>query len=378
MTENRPLRILVVDDTVVFRKAVSDILDELPGVEVVGVAHNGKIALSKITSLKPDLLTLAIEMPEMIGLEVLDYLGKEDSDTGAIMLSTLTQHGADMTMKGLELGAFDFIPKPQGRSLKENKKIIKDALAPMLKAFARRLEIKTILKGDHSPSYFPQRDRTEKVEPAKLRTISERMGAITRQMGKSEIIAIGVSTGGPNALARVMPQIPQELGVPILIVQHMPPVFTHSLARSLDAKCHIEVKEAVDGESIRPNVAYIAPGGKQMRVAAGLDGKNRIIRITDDPPENSCKPSVDYLFRSVANHYVGRTTGVIMTGMGTDGAESLRLMKKSGAIVIAQDAASCVVYGMSKEVIEGGNADIVAPLDKIATEIIRTVKNSCH
>ncbi len=365
MTADKPLRVLVVDDTVIFRKTVSDILDELPGAEVVGIAHNGKIAISKIASLKPDLLTLDIEMPEMNGLEVLDHIRRKGINVGAIMLSTLTQQGGDMTMKALELGAFDFIPKPQGNDMKENKRAIRDTLAPMLKAYARRKEIKSILKGGPTGP--------GKVKASRPAGIVQRMGAISGKRAKAEIVAIGISTGGPNALARMMPKIPPDLGVPILIVQHMPPVFTQSLATSLNAKCPIEVREAVNGEPVQPNTALIAPGGKQMKIAAGADGKNRIIRITNDPPENSCKPSVDYLFRSVAHHYVGRATGVIMTGMGSDGLESLKLMKKNGATIIAQNEATCVVYGMSKEPIESGVADVVAPLDKIAGEIARTI-----
>ena len=191
---------------------------------------------------------------------------------------------------------------------------------------------------------------------------------------KPEIVGIGVSTGGLKALAQMMPQLPPNLKVPILIVQHMPPIFTQSLAMSLNSKCPFEVREAIDGEPVQPNIAIIAPGGKQMKVVAGVDGKSRIVRITDDPPENSCKPSVDYLFRSIAQHYVGRSAGVIMTGMGTDGNIGLKLMKRNGSIIIAQDEATCVVYGMPKEAVENGIADIIAPLDRIAEEICRSIK----
>jgi len=369
MTADKPLRVLVVDDTVIFRKTVSDILMELPGVEVVGIAHNGKIAISKISSLNPDLLTLDIEMPEVNGLEVLEYIRKGALDVGAIILSTLTHEGGEMTIKALELGAFDFIPKPQGNDMKENRRIIKNTLAPMLKAYARRKEIKSILKDGPQPAGEARTPLRHTTRPS---SIIQRMGAITGKRGRSEIVAIGVSTGGPTALSKMLPEISPNLGVPVLIVQHMPPIFTQSLANSLNTKCAMKVKEAVDGESVQPNMVFIAPGGKQMKVAAGADGKSRIIRITDDPPEKSCKPSVDYLFKSVAQHYVGRATGVIMTGMGSDGLEGLKQMKKNGAIVIAQDETSCVVYGMSKEPIESGIVDIVAPLDKIAGEITRT------
>ncbi|MCD6224247.1 MAG: chemotaxis response regulator protein-glutamate methylesterase [Deltaproteobacteria bacterium] len=362
MIKNK-LRVLVVDDTVVYRKIVSDVLSELPDVEVVGVAHNGKIAIAKIKALKPDLLTLDIEMPEVNGLEVLKYLQKSTSGTGAVMLSTLTSKGGDMTMQALELGAFDFIPKPQSGTMADNKKAVKDALEPMVKAFADRKSVKNILSGVTRKGLVRTGENTVKRSAT---------GAGTKRQ-KSEIIGIGISTGGPNALAAMMPGIPSNIGVPILIVQHMPPVFTKSLAKSLNSRCAIEVREAVNGEPLIPNTALIAPGGKQMKIVAGADGKRRVIKITDDPPENSCKPSVDYLFRSIAYHYVGRATGVIMTGMGSDGTTGLKLMKRNGATIIAQDEASCVVYGMPKAPAEAGIVDTVAPLDKIAAAITGTV-----
>jgi two-component system chemotaxis response regulator CheB len=359
------LRILVVDDTVVYRKIVSDVLMELPDVEVVGTAYNGKSALMRIKSLQPDLLTLDIEMPEMNGLEVLQHLQQEAPRVGAIMLSTLTQEGGAMTMRALELGAFDFIPKPQSGTMAENKLAVKQALEPMIKAFARSRQIRerlgVIPKG--APGVRPVQRSVTTVSAPVSKSI----------LGNSAIIAIGVSTGGPSALAKMLPQLPGNLGVPIVIVQHMPPLFTQSLANSLNGKCALEVREAKQGEPLMPNVAYIAPGGKQMKIVAGPDGKARVIKITDDPPVNNCKPSVDYLFHSVADHFVGRATGVIMTGMGSDGTVGLKQMKNNGATIIAQDEASCVVFGMPKEPVESGLADVVAPLDRIAGEIVKTV-----
>lgn len=371
MKNNNHLRVLIVDDTIVYRKAVSDVMAEFPDVEVVGTANNGKIAMSKIASLKPDLLTLDIEMPEMNGLDVLERMKLEAPDVGAIVLSTLTHKGGELTMHALELGAFDFITKPETDSLEESRKAIKDTIAPMLKAFSRRREIKNILKGK-----FPAlRTGTEKRSTLGSENVVQRMRNITgRRMRRAEIVGIGISTGGPKALAEMMPQFPSDISAPILIVQHMPPIFTKSLATNLNSKCAFDVKEANDGEALRPNTAFIAPGGKQMKIAAGVDGKSRIIRVVDDPPENSCRPSADYLFRSIAQHYVGRATGVIMTGMGSDGNLGLKLMKRSGSIIIAQNEATCVVYGMPKEPIESGTVDVVAPLEKIAEEICRTVK----
>ncbi len=369
MMNASPLKVLVVDDTVVYRKIVSDAISELPDVEVVGTAHNGKAAMIKIASLKPDLLTLDIEMPEMSGIEVLDKLQKNAPQVGAIMLSTLTSEGGNMTMKALELGAFDFIPKPQSGTMAENKIKIAALLGPMLKAFARNRRTTGILR--NSPSAFRS---TVNKNRAMGKSTGRTRSPVTARAAQSEIIAIGISTGGPNALAKMLPRIPREISAPIVIVQHMPPVFTKSLATSLNSKCAIEVREAVNGEPIKPGLALIAPGGKQMKIVAGADGKNRVVKITNDPPENSCKPSADYLFRSVAHHYVGRSTGVIMTGMGSDGTKGLQMMKTNGATVIAQNEATCVVFGMPKEPIESGVADVVSPLDKIADEIVKTVK----
>ncbi|MFZ1983337.1 MAG: chemotaxis response regulator protein-glutamate methylesterase [Desulfatitalea sp.] len=360
------IRVLVVDDTVLYRKIVSDVLMELPDVEVVGTAYNGKSALMRVKSLQPDLLTLDIEMPEMNGLEVLQHLQQQAPRVGAIMLSTLTQEGGAMTMRALELGAFDFIPKPQSGTMAENKQAVKMALAPMIKAFARSRQIRERLGS--LPKSAPV------VRPI-LRTKTATSPVSANRLGTAAIIAIGISTGGPNALAQMLPKLPGDIGVPIVIVQHMPPLFTQSLANSLNSKCAIEVREAKQGDPLEPNVAYIAPGGKQMKIVAGADGKARVIKITNDPPVNNCKPSVDYLFHSVADHYVGRATGVIMTGMGSDGTAGLRQMKNNGAVIIAQDEESCVVFGMPKEPIESGLADVVAPLELIAGEIVKTVSS---
>lgn len=355
---------MVVDDTVVYRKIVSDVLTSLPGVEVVGTAHNGKAALMKIKTLQPDLITLDIEMPEMNGLQVLEELQRSGIDTGVVMLSTLTQQGGAMTMRALELGAFDFIPKPQSGTMAENMATVKKALEPIIKGFLRSRNIRTKLS--RNGSLRPRRVSAKPAAPVRP------MPARGKRMGASSIIAIGISTGGPNALAKMLPMLPANINVPVVIVQHMPPVFTQSLAKSLDNKCKLTVCEATNGEPLKPNVVYIAPGGKQMKIVAGADGKHRVIKITNDPPENSCKPSADYLFRSVADHYIGRATGVIMTGMGSDGTLGLKQMKQNGSVVIAQDEASCVVFGMPKEPIQAGIVDVVTPLGNIAKEIFKT------
>jgi two-component system, chemotaxis family, protein-glutamate methylesterase/glutaminase len=364
---DEPLKVLVVDDSLLYRKVLTDLLGEFPMVRVVGSAPNGRIALTRIPTLQPDLITLDVEMPEMDGLEVLKIIQDQGLEVGVIMCSTLTQRGSDTTIAALERGAFDFIAKPEGASLEENRRILRSALAPLVQAFGRRRSIKKILQG-HSP---PPGQREKGPNPAAAPC---RPAGISFRRRHSQVVGIGVSTGGPAALARMLPQLPADLGTPVLIVQHMPPLFTRSLAQSLDARCALKVEEAADGMPIRPNVALIAPGGRHMKVDNGPEPGRKIIRITDAPPENSCRPSVDYLFRSLAEHYGEQTTAVIMTGMGSDGTAGLRLLKSRGAAIIAQDEATCVVYGMPREPVETGLADVVAPLSALAAEICRMVK----
>lgn len=371
MLLSKKLRVLVVDDTIVYRKAVSDIIEEMPETELVGVAHNGQIALSKIKTLKPDLITLDIEMPVMNGLEVLQALAKDFPDVGAIMLSTLTAEGSMMTMKALEFGAFDFILKPQSsRNALDGKQEIKKLLHPIIKAFKQS----RLRSGSRTATPAARTQPQKPLRPLTRPNDKRAPVSPSSHRGKSEIVTIGISTGGPNALSQMLPKLPGNLGVPVLVVQHMPPVFTASLANSLDKKCALRVKEAEHGEVLENNVIYIAPGGKQMKISAKADGHHRMIQITNDPPENSCKPAVDYLFRSIGDYYVGRTTAVIMTGMGSDGTKGLEKLRQKGAFIIAQDEASCVVYGMPKAPIDQGLADKILPLNKIAEEITKSVR----
>ena len=359
------LKVLIVDDTIVYRKIVGDVLKDIPGVEIVGVANNGKIALSKIQTLKPDILTLDIEMPEVNGIEVLEQLARMQSPPIAVMLSTLTQQGSEMTIKALELGAFDFIPKPDQGSMSENLEKVKQAILPIIDTLKRQKLTRDRIRGAISKPRIVSKPADA---PSSYRSVQKRSKKIP-----SEIVGIGISTGGPNALSAMIPELPANLKAPVLIVQHMPPIFTKSLANSLNTKSKLEVQEAQNGDIIEIGKIYIAPGGKQMKIVAGSDGISRIIKITDDPPINSCKPSVDYLFTSIAQYYVGRATGVIMTGMGSDGTEGLKQMKNTGSLIIAQDEPSCTVYGMPKKPIESGITDIIAPLNKIAEEITKTV-----
>ncbi len=366
------LRALVVDDTALFRKVVSDALALLPDVEVAGTAPNGKIALERAESLKPDLVTLDIEMPDMDGIEVLEAIKQRGLECGVVMVSSHTLKGGELTIRALEKGAFDFITKPGGGNVQANLEAMRDALLPIVNVYRRKREIRSILgtAGAHAPAAAP----AVAAAPAQKAPSQVEAPARLVEPGKADFVLIGVSTGGPNALARLLPGLPANFPAPVFIVQHMPPLFTQSLAESLNGRCSLRVKEAEDGEIAQAGKIYIAPGGKQMRAAAGAKGEV-VLRITDEPPENNCKPSVDTLFRSFANHFPGRATAVIMTGMGSDGVLGLRLLKRHGCRVLAQDEASCVVFGMPGEAVKAGVVDVIAPLDRLAEEIRRSVKN---
>jgi two-component system, chemotaxis family, protein-glutamate methylesterase/glutaminase len=362
------MRAVVVDDSVVFRRVVSEALERIPGVQVVATASNGRQAVQRVLELKPDLVSLDIEMPELDGLQVLEALRDARCDAGVIVLSGLTARASSLTVKALERGAFDFITKPAADSIEQSRELVLEALRPRVNAFARRREIQALLRkpGTPAPAPKPPELKPQPTPPAPEPAARAMPGR------KPDMVLIGVSTGGPKALAQLLPGIPQNLGVPILIVQHMPPMFTASLAESLAPKCRIRVREARAGETLEANTAYIAPGGRQMRIVKG-EGPG-VIQVTDDPPENNCRPAVDYLFRSVANHCPGRAMAVILTGMGSDGVLGLRLLKRHGCHVIAQDEASCVVYGMPRAAVEAGVVDTVLPLDQIAVRIAAQVR----
>jgi two-component system chemotaxis response regulator CheB len=361
-------RVLVVDDTVVFRRIVCDALAGVPRVEVVGTASNGRLAMARMAALQPDLVTLDIEMPEMNGIEVLEAMAATGMNAGVIMLSSLTVRGGEMTVRALELGAFDFLTKPEGGNMEANLGHLRAQLLPMVRAFERRSEIRAILRGDASR---PAPDPLPPALPAPAASLLRPVRGLRRK--GPLLVLIGVSTGGPGALAKLVPALPGDLGAPVFIVQHMPAMFTRPLADSLDQKSAIRVKEAQDGEAAEANCAYLAPGGRHMKLAVGPKGEI-IVRVTDDPPENGCRPAVDYLFRSAALHFPGRSVAAILTGMGRDGTDGLRMLRRSGCFSIAQDEASCVVFGMPKEAIQAEVVDTVAPLEMIGAAIVRSVR----
>jgi two-component system chemotaxis response regulator CheB len=359
------LRILVVDDTTIFRRVVSSILSEVPGVEVVGTASNGKIAMARIAALRPDLVTLDIEMPEMNGIEVLEAMRAAGITAGVIMLSALTARGRQMTVRALELGAFDFVTKPEGGAANASVAHLRGLLCPMIQAFDRRHAVRTILRQNAAPGA-----PVEVLPAPQLPAVPLAPARITRT--GSPMVLIGVSTGGPSALAKLVPELPDDLGAPVFIVQHMPAMFTGPLAASLDKKSAIRVKEAEDGEIAQANCAYLAPGGRHMKLAAGRNGEV-MVRITDDPAEHGCRPSVDYLFRSAALHFPGRSTAAILTGMGSDGTAGLRMLKRGG---VFDRAGRSQLRGFrnAEEAIQAAVVDVVVPVELIAAAIVRSVR----
>jgi two-component system chemotaxis response regulator CheB len=357
--DNPLLRALVVDDSALYRKFVRTVLEDFPEVEVVGTAANGRIGLNKIETLKPDLVTLDLEMPELDGLGLLRELSARGSDVATIMISSHTADGAKTTNTALQLGAFDFVLKPTGRKPEDSRTLLKADLDPKIRACISVLKRK--------------RARTQSIRPARsadnaVRRMAEKVNGFRP---KTKILGIGISTGGPVALNRLLPRLPGNFPCPILIVQHMPPLFTKSLANDLNKICALEVKEAENGMIAEPGQVLIAPGGAHMGVVK-VDRKPTIY-ITDDPPERNCKPAVDFLFRSIAEDYGNSAVGAILTGMGDDGTEGCKLMKKAGAMIIAQDEASCVVYGMPRSVFEAGLTDQVVPLDDMPASLLEAV-----
>lgn len=363
------IRVLVVDDSMVYRTVVRESLAAIPGVEIVGSANNGRIAIEKIELLTPDLVTLDFEMPEVDGLGVLRWMRQHRSTSKAIMLSALTHEGAAATMKALQEGALDFVVKPSGIDARQNVQELVDALK-------QRVQTIRFLKEKHSRSLKPP------LQPLKPASILAPTPATSAQRSADRparpmshpvsVVGIGVSTGGPDALRVMLPMLPADLRVPVLLVQHMPPVFTKSLAESLDKLCRLRVCEAQDGQIVKAGEVLIAPGGHQMKVVKEADVVK--IRLTDDAPIQSCKPSVDYLLESLKDVYGARCLSVIMTGMGYDGADSSKALHQLGGPVIAQNEATCIVYGMPRRPVTEGYANVVSPLDQIAGHIVRYVK----
>ncbi len=347
------IRVLIVDDAVVIRRIVSDVLGADPEIEVVGTAANGKIGLARIPQLNPDLVTLDVEMPEMDGLQTIREIRKTYPRLPVIMFSTLTSRGASATLDALSAGASDYVTKPANvGSVAVAMARIREELIPKIKHLCQKA------------SPVPRQDAAAPIMARSIRTIPRIAGAV-------EAVVIGVSTGGPNALAEVIPAIPGTLPVPVLIVQHMPPVFTKVLAERLNQQSALMVKEGEAGERIVPGVVYIAPGDWHMSVERiGTDCR---IRLTQSPPENSCRPAADVLMRSAATAFGAGTLGVVLTGMGQDGLRGSEAIQDAGGSIFVQDEATSVVWGMPGYVARANLADRQVPLSEVASEITRRV-----
>lgn len=345
------IRVLVVDDSVVIRRLVTHALEEDPLLEVVGAASNGAIALQRIPQLNPDVLTLDIEMPEMDGLETLRRVRREHSQLRVVMFSTLTERGAAVTLDALTLGADDYVPKASNEgSLDRSMARLREELIPKIKQFFH-------VPGPVSQAAAPQPASI----PAPRRLLTTTL---------PRVVVIGVSTGGPNALGAILPQLPADFPLPVLVVQHMPPLFTCFLAERLHSTCRLPVEEATQGQSLTAGKILIAPGDFHMKIESNGGGEARVV-LDQSPALNSCRPAVDALFASAAEVYGGAVLAVVLTGMGQDGLRGAQMLKARGAGILAQDEATSVVWGMPGAVVNAGLADAVLPLDEIIPHILR-------
>lgn len=349
------IRILIVDDAVVVRSRLSKILATDPELEVVGVAATGQIALAKLAHLNPDVVILDVEMPDLDGLQILARIRQQDAQLPVIMFSSMTTTGATATLDALTLGASDYVTKPSHLGNGDDvTRYLYDTLIPKIKALCQ----KTVQPEATQVLQFP--------------AMAYSAGSlIPPSQAMVEMIAIGVSTGGPNALATLLSELPPDFPVPIAIVQHMPPMFTRLLAERLTTKCSLPVREAISGAIVCPGTVWIAPGNYHLRVKQMESAVQLVVEQT--PPHNSCRPSVDVLFNSVAQVYGDRALAVILTGMGQDGLRGCHQIRDRHGQILAQDEASSVVWGMPGFVVNAGLADAVVPLAQMMSEILRRV-----
>ena len=376
------VKVLVVDDSSFFRRRVSEIINQDPTLEVIDTAQNGREAVEKAMRLQPDVITMDIEMPVMDGISaVREIMAK--CPTPTLMFSSLTHDGAKATLDALDAGALDFLPKKFEDIARDKEEAIK-LLQQRVKAIARRRlfmsparptptqpsssSLSTVSSASSAP--FSTRSSTLVTERSIAPAAAATPAPVSfKKSGKSyQLLAIGTSTGGPVALQTVLTQLPANFPYPILLIQHMPATFTAAFAARLNGLCQISVKEAEDGDLLRPGAAYLAPGGRQMM----LDGRGSSarIRIIDGNDKVNYKPCVDITFASLAKSHGDKVLAVVLTGMGADGRDGARLLKEQGATIWAQDEASCVVYGMPQAVAKAGISSESLPLDKIAQRIM--------
>ena len=347
-----PIRVLVVDDAVAVRRLMTLLFQTEPDLELAGIAQDGIVALEKIELLKPDIISLDLAMPNMDGLTMLREMNARGLSVPVIMFSTLTHHGAKETIEGLALGAADYVTKPTHYdNPMDALEAVRAELVPKIRAIVAASRATPTVTAPTRPSS----DGSAPV--AALRS------------SRVEAIVIGSSTGGPNALAEVIGRLPSNLRVPVLVAQHMPPVYTTYLAQRLDSLSPLSVREAVDGEPLAAGTVYIAPGDHHLELRATAAGAT--VRLTQTAPVNHCRPAVDVLFRSAAAVWGGHTLAIVLTGMGHDGRDGAAEIRSLGGQVLVQDEASRVVWGMPGAVYEAGLADEVVPVDKIAAAVVR-------
>ena len=340
MTLSLPLRVLVVDDSALYRQMLKHVVESVAGVEVVGTAVDGLEAVSKIADLRPDLVTLDVQMPNLDGLGVLREIKRRSLQTLVVMVSSLTAQGAPETVEALLHGAIDCVLKPAGLEPHLARAELRQALGERLAAVLATSR-----------------------EVAVAATPEPSVQAAGVSLATGDCVAIGASTGGPEALRKVLSAMPAGIAAPLFIVQHMPAKFTESLAKRLDEITAFPVHLAATGMLAKPGHAYLAPGGFHLTAVRRDHGI--VCRLTQAPPRNGCRPSVDVLLESLAAVCSDKLVATILTGMGCDGLAGCRVVKAAGGAVVAQDRTSCVVYGMPKAVIEAGLADVVLPLDEI-------------
>ncbi|MFO0593305.1 MAG: chemotaxis response regulator protein-glutamate methylesterase [Polyangiaceae bacterium] len=367
------IRVLVVDDSVVARRLIADSLAKSPGIEVAGTAADGSIALTRIADLSPDAVVLDIEMPKMDGLQALEEIRKIKPDLPVVMFSTLTERGARATLEALDRGASDYVPKPSAVRGETLQNVVETMLAPKLIALVRSKydAIRRLrppgagpMSSAHVPPSFPSSDPPSPPARSFVRS---------RQVIAPRAVVIAASTGGPTALAEVLPKLPADFPLPILVVQHMPPVFTRCLAERLSAQSHLKIMESEGNEIVRPGVIWIAPGGRHLEVHQ--EGELVLTRLSDAEPENSCRPAADVLFRSAAKVYGGALLAVVMTGMGRDGLLGTQEIVSRGGRAIVQSGPTCTVWGMPRAVEQAGVADQVVPLNELWSAINSAVRN---
>ena len=351
------IRVLIVDDSAVIRRLLSDLLKADPQIEVVGMAANGEIALPKVQQLHPDIVTLDMEMPVMDGIETLKALRKTHPKLPIIMFSTLTERGSSATLDALSLGASDYVTKPANvGSVIQGMERIREELIPKIKALCRRKDDVTSLPQTRSITGPP----------------TPRIPVNPKGSSKIGVLAIGVSTGGPNALAELLPALGKNFPVPVVVVQQMPPLFTRLLAERLGNISGFRCQEGVAGQFIRPGQLWVAPGGFHMETERVRDGV--ILHLHEEKPENSCRPAVDVLFRSVAKSYGAGVLAVVLTGMGQDGLKGCETIQAAGGQILVQDEASSVVWGMPGAVANAGLAEKMLSLKELASEILKRVQ----